>query len=622
VRSSPTPIGAPLSPVGAVVRPSFTEHTMYHTLRNALPIVAAALGRKFGVVVGLGGHEAHTDGRHIQIPAVPDDPDSRDLAWGYLAHEAAHVRYNDFAVYTLAASEGPLQETLQNRIEDVRIERALARPYPGTRATIATVLRRMLAEGRLAAPAPTDHPAQVLAAYLLLALRHEVLGQDVLAAEARKAADTLGEVFPAPFIGRLRSLMGEVPGLSSTAEAIDLARRIRRLIEEEAEASPAPTEQPDEDQSEDAPEAKPDAAEPVPDGGKGGLEEGDPESDGSVGTPKADEEGSDGQGSGTDTTDQGDEAAGNCAAGADEKDADDRHNALNAVLAAGAGDCDGDLFAQVGELLGTQANVSSAIRLPLAEDYAGNSLAGMRLLARVQAESARLNARLQGLVQASRMDRPRPVRSGRRLDPKRLHRVAVADARIFARKAQRIAPNTAVHLLVDLSGSMHATVHRADGMPATRASSALESALALALDGIPGVTVATTAFPGRAGTADRVTRMVQHGQSPRACAGAFIQSARGGTPMAQALWYAAAELLACREERRMLMVLTDGEPDDTPEALRLLGLCRQAGIEAVGVGIGVDVRHLFPTAIEVTEAKDLKGALFGIAERLLLGAAA
>ena len=52
------------------------------------------------------------------------------------------------------------------------------------------------------------------------------------------------------------------------------------------------------------------------------------------------------------------------------------------------------------------------------------------------------------------------------------------------------------------------------------------------------------------------------------------------------------------------------------------GLCRQAGIEAVGVGIGVDVRHLFPTAIEVTEAKDLRGALFGIAERLLLGAAA
>ena len=211
---------------------------MYHTLRNALPIVAAALGRKFGVEVGVGGHEARTDGRHIQIPAVPDDPGSRDLAWGYLAHEAAHVRYTDFAVYEQAAREGPLQAILQNRIEDVRIERELAHPYPGTRATIATVLGRMLAEGRLSAPEPSDHPAQVLAAYLLLALRHEVLGQDVLELEARKAAETLRQVFPAAFIARLRTLMDEVPGLTSTAESVDLARRIRRLIEEEAKHPP------------------------------------------------------------------------------------------------------------------------------------------------------------------------------------------------------------------------------------------------------------------------------------------------------------------------------------------------------------------------------------------------
>lgn len=248
----------------------------------------------------------------------------------------------------------------------------------------------------------------------------------------------------------------------------------------------------------------------------------------------------------------------------------------------------------------------------------------MRLLAKVQAESARLSARLQGLVQASRMDRPRPVRSGRCLDTRKLHRVAVADTRIFARRSHRIAPNTAVHLLVDLSGSMHATVLRRDGTQSTRAGNGLESALALALalDGIPGVSVAVTAFPSRAGTPDRVTRMVRHGQSPRTCAGAFVQAPRGGTPMAQALWYVAADVLAGREERRMLVVLTDGEPDNAAEVLRLLGLCRQAGIETVGVGIGICVQHLFPTAIEVTEAKDLKRELFGVAERLLLEAAA
>jgi hypothetical protein len=101
---------------------------MLNTLKNALPIVASALGRKLGVEVGVDGHDAGTNGTRVQIPDVPDDPGSRDLAWGYLAHKAAHVRYTDFAVYEQAAREGPLQAMLQNRIEDVRIERELARP--------------------------------------------------------------------------------------------------------------------------------------------------------------------------------------------------------------------------------------------------------------------------------------------------------------------------------------------------------------------------------------------------------------------------------------------------------------------------------------------------------------
>jgi hypothetical protein len=207
---------------------------MLQRLQNALPIVAAALGRKFGVTVGVGGREARTDGETIQIPDLPEDPLSRTLAWGYLAHEAAHVRYTDFAVYTEAMREGPLQANLQNVIEDVRIEQALAGPYPGTRASIAAVFTQLLAEGRLAAPAPTDHPAQVLAGYVLLTLRHAVLGQRMLAAEAHRAAATLRAVFPAAFIDRLRSLLAEVPELKNTAETVELARQIRGLIEEAA----------------------------------------------------------------------------------------------------------------------------------------------------------------------------------------------------------------------------------------------------------------------------------------------------------------------------------------------------------------------------------------------------
>ena len=76
------------------------------TLHQAMPIVASALGRKFGVRVTIGGDDAQTDGRTIQVPALPPDSQLIPVAWGYLAHEAAHVRYTDFDVYASGTAEG------------------------------------------------------------------------------------------------------------------------------------------------------------------------------------------------------------------------------------------------------------------------------------------------------------------------------------------------------------------------------------------------------------------------------------------------------------------------------------------------------------------------------------
>jgi len=95
--------------------------------------------------------------------------------------------------------------------------------------------------------------------------------------------------------------------------------------------------------------------------------------------------------------------------------------------------------------------------------------------------------------------------------------------------------------------------------------------------------------PGIAGQDTVLARLVRHGQPPRTRAGAFAQIPRGATPLAGALWYAAADLL----------VLTDGRPDDRPGAQRILALCQDAGIETIGVGIAIDVGALFPTAVTV-----------------------
>jgi hypothetical protein len=169
---------------------------------------------------------------------------------------------------------------------------------------------------------------------------------------------------------------------------------------------------------------------------------------------------------------------------------------------------------------------------------------------------------------------------------------------------------------------MGAPVRLADGTVERRGQIAQASALALALalDGINGVSVAVTAFPGLSGDDDVVTRLVGHGERPRARAGAFKQHPRGTTPMAGALWFAAADLVARRESRRIALVLTDGKPDSHADTAEILRLCAASDLETVGVGIDVDVSTLFPTAIRVREVAELRTALFGAAERLLLAA--
>ncbi len=103
---------------------------MVPVLQRALPIVGSALGRKLGVQVEVSGQRACTDGERILIPAFdPECPEQEAKVWGYLSHEAAHVRYTDFG---LDQSGSPLRHRLTNLLEDIRIEGAMSREYPGT----------------------------------------------------------------------------------------------------------------------------------------------------------------------------------------------------------------------------------------------------------------------------------------------------------------------------------------------------------------------------------------------------------------------------------------------------------------------------------------------------------
>lgn len=629
------------------------------SLNNAFPIVAAALGNKFGVKVKVGGSDAYTDGNMINLPAYNlEDPSYKDVAWGYLAHEAAHVRFTEFTDFRKAATS-PIRRSIVNILEDIRIEKLMQNTYPGTKRTTEKVVEYLVQTGGFQIIGQNEqiHPADVLSQFLLFRLRNDVLGQTALASYADTAESLLEETFPVGAVTRLVALLSEVPEFQVTRDCVRLADRILRMIEEEQEierekarqqqqsnqsqqqgsddsSSQSQSGQVNTDQSEDSADTSSGNFQQDRQS-QGDNSQSDQDADDSQFVQKPDDSEQDDQDQSQGASSQQNDADGDAqdqdsqpgqghanstGSGAnDSQDQDSEHTlqALASVLSASENDVPQDIFETVQELLGSQSHNSydADIYMPVAMDPNRNSSVGNDLMNKVLSDSGKIRASLQGLVQSSRCDRPVNKRSGNRIDGRKLSRLIQGDARVFERRSHKQAPNTAIHLLVDCSGSMNAIYSTDSNRRLIQLAIESAMALALALEGISGVNPAVTRFPFD--DSDDVVPLLKHGQKVRPNASAFSAVTDGCTPLHAALWYAASSVIATREERKVIMVLTDGQPDDECAAKAVIKRCESSGIELVGVGICFDTSHLFDQSICINNVSELRSELFRISRDLL-----
>ncbi|WP_089626172.1 VWA domain-containing protein [Escherichia coli] len=550
---------------------------MNHPLKNALPIVAAAYGEKFGVKVLIQGQDAFTDGELIVIPtANPDDPHYQQIAWGYLAHEAAHIRHTNFDMVQKASSK-PIRKALLNIIEDVRIENELAKDYPGTRRSISQVIEYMVDTQQMCVPEQPE-PASNLQAWLLFRLRCHFLGQKSLTPLYQAVDERVRQLFPAAAMSRLRAMLTAVPSLASTGEVLKLVDAIVAMLEEE---SRPPQDDSDADGGDDI--------------GQDASNDSNSSSD-------------------SQTPETGSSATGDFAETGDSDNSDQADN-LRQALEASAAQFEPDTFAQVAEVLSEQAEGHQGVT-PLSLPQAEQAMLGDEAILTLSAsESAQIRARLRGMVQSSQDNRNHAKRHGLRVATHRLAASQAGESRLFIQRQPRIAPNAAVHLLVDISGSMGKPIGEGNRKYFHVANEAA-LALAMALEGIPGVVPAVSYFPG---IHQEVSIALLPKQSVRHRAACFDQKPRGCTPMAQAMWFAANSLLAQKQKRKLMIVLTDGDPDDWAATHDIVDRCRRSGFELLGIGIQTrSVEKFFPQSIVINDVKDLKRELFEVTQQLLV----
>ena len=550
---------------------------MNHPLKNALPIVAAAYGEKFGVKVLIQGQDAFTDGERIVIPtANPDDPHYQQIAWGYLAHEAAHIRHTNFDMVQKASSK-PIRKALLNIIEDVRIENELAKDYPGTRRSISQVIEYMVDTQQMSVPEQLE-PASNLQAWLLFRLRCHFLGQKALTPLYQAVDERVRQLFPAAAMSRLSAMLTAVPSLASTGEVLKFVDAIVAMLEEE---SRPPQDESDADSGNDI--------------GQDASNDSNNSSDSQI--PETDSSAT------ADVAETGD------------SDNSDQADNLRQALEASAAQFEPDTFAQVAEVLSEQAEGHQGVT-PLSLPQAEQAMLGDEAILTLSAsESAQIRARLRGMVQSSQDNRNHAKRHGLRVATHRLAASQAGESRLFIQRQPRIAPNAAVHLLVDISGSMGKPIGEGNRKYFHVANEAA-LALAMALEGIPGVVPAVSYFPG---IHQEVSIALLPKQSVRHRAACFDQKPRGCTPMAQAMWFAANSLLAQKQKRKLMIVLTDGDPDDWAATHDIVDRCRRSGFELLGIGIQTrSVERFFPRSIVINDVKDLKRELFEVTQQLLI----
>ncbi|MCD1253428.1 hypothetical protein B4926_18595 [Vibrio cholerae] len=542
---------------------------MNHPLKNALPIVAAAYGEKFGVKVLIQGQDAFTDGERIVIPtANPDDPHYQQIAWGYLAHEAAHIRHTNFDMVQKASSK-PIRKALLNIIEDVRIENELAKDYPGIRRSISQVIEYMVDTQQMCVPEQLE-PASNLQAWLLFRLRCHFLGQKALTPLYQVVDERVRQLFPAAAMSRLSAMLTAVPNLASTGEVLKLVDAIVAMLEDESRP----------------PQGESDA-----------------------------DSGNDSNNSSDSQTPETDSSAMVDVAETGDSDNSDQADNLRQALEASAAQFEPDTFAQVAEVLSEQAEGHQGVT-PLSLPQAEQAILGDEAILTLSAsESAQIRARLRGMVQSSQDNRNHAKRQGLRVATHRLAASQAGESRLFIQRQPRIAPNAAVHLLVDISGSMGKPIGEGNRKYFHVANEAA-LALAMALEGIPGVVPAVSYFPG---IHQEVSIALLPKQSVRHRAACFDQKPRGCTPMAQAMWFAANSLLAQKQKRKLMIVLTDSDPDDWAATHDIVDRCRRSGFELLGIGIQTrSVEKFFPQSIVINDVKDLKRELFEVTQQLLI----
>lgn len=613
-----------------------------HLFESQLEKLARTLTEQFGVQVTCQGDNAWTDGRQIVLPSLPDplDENLERMMVGYLDHEMAHVAFSDFDVAEQFAKKYPGYEAMLNVVEDALIERRAMQRWPGVRANLDAMFAQV--RGRIiqliAQRTPFDRFCTAI--YLKLAHYRDMLGLDQEAAG-------------------YEDLLDRFPAVHDTSDAAELAEQV---LERWLRSHPQRPQK--------LPAAKPNSngpAQPSPQGqGSSGA-----------GTHKGDAQPNDQARQDSGTNDASQNTGGK---GASDQNASSTADSGTGRPQNSSSQSDGDPHAadpaaepQAGARrargshgVGGTSLVTQALTEAIAEAVAGMSNASeyrayTKKHDRIDTVAPATDQAVQSML-ATGTDVVRRLRRGLAntlrsaekrwwrddqlrgsLSPRTLYRLATERTRldIFRVRSTVQGRSTAVSVLLDASGSM-----------TSRKMEVARQAMRVLLEALADLKIATEALTfttgdrfslaeaarmSRCECAPLQTRFSRFGNLEIGVVKEFGESVKraltrlpsvrgsGLTPLGEAMQIAATRLGSRPENRKIMVVLTDGkagcETGDvaaTQHAQHVAARITKGGLELVGVGIQDDsLCAIVADTIVIHKLEDLPAQLCKLLGRTL-----
>tara|TARA_R100000687_G_scaffold83675_1_gene88539 strand:- start:16209 stop:17888 length:1680 start_codon:yes stop_codon:yes gene_type:complete len=507
--------------------------------------LANVMTRTTNVKVTVSGNQAYNIDGLINIPAG----DFTDKEWlkmveGWIDHELGHENHTDDNYFQPFAKKGELHTHLLNVIEDVWMEKAVGNRFPGARQNLATLAELAIKRGLFEDPTDTKHPLSALSAFLLYGGRAKITGQHCLDDYADIALAEVEKHFGDEFAKNLAVIRDDIDRVTDTAGAVVIAQRVIDLLKEEKDNQ----EQQQQGDSDDDADADSEGDQPG-------------DSDDDVNGSK----------SGKPTPQQIIDAIEEALNEADKADIQDFHEKLAEMLGEEAEEANHD--AEVNE-------VSSILDQSSVRADAKDFVSGPHMLDQVTAK--RLSAGVYQTMHKVLFDQVQSLETTRKVGTKlvnrRLSGIPAGNLSVFSRRAETQDVSAAVSVIIDSSGSMS----HDGGNSAMGPANACAFAFALGLNK-SGVASEFVYY----GISSQDNYMMYTAKSflEKPVASRFGVKAGGSTPTGPAMQYALNSLLLRPEQKKMLLVITDGDPDSVTCVRNATAMANIFGVKVIPIGI-------------------------------------